>query len=111
MRSLSALLLNLSAFFAVSILGFGFLLFLVSLLSFARLRNWRFLVTGIAFGLLAAKGALWTYRTAVLKTPDLLADVALDFAVLAFLYGAVAMRSGFRKTAKSPEATLTPATR
>lgn len=100
--------MNLSAFLAVATLGFGSLLFAVSLLSYARLRNTRFLITAVAFGLLAAKGGLWTYRTTVLKTPDLLGDVLLDFAVLAFLYAAIAMRTGPRVTAKKAAATLTP---
>jgi len=104
--------MNLSAFFAISTLGFGLLLFLVSLLSYARLRNWKFLVAGGAFALLAVKGGVWTYRTTVLKTPDLLLDVALDFAVLAFLYASVALRTGPGMAAKRrSEATLTPSTR
>ncbi|HWG92396.1 MAG TPA: hypothetical protein VNZ52_16235 [Candidatus Thermoplasmatota archaeon] len=103
-------LLNLAVFLAISTLGFAVLLTLVSLLSFARLRNFKFLVVGVAFALLAVKGALWTHRTAFLKEEGHLLDIALDFGVLALLYASVALRAA-RAEPRDRSATLTPSTR
>lgn len=107
---MSAFLLNLAVFLAISTLGFALLLFLVSLVSYARLRNLKFLIVGVAFGILAFKGGLWTYRTAMLKEEGHLWDVALDFAVLALLYASVALRPA-PVVAREEETTLTPSTR
>lgn len=86
-----ALALNAGVLLAIVTLGVSLMLLFVSALSYARLRTAKLLFAGGAFLVLAAKGALWTYRGIVHRETDL-ASLALDFAVLAFLYASVAKR-------------------
>lgn len=87
----TALELNATVVLAIATLGVSLMLFLVSLASYARLRNAKLLLAGGAFLVLAAKGALWTWRSVLLKESDVW-GAALDFAVLGFLYVSVAKR-------------------
>lgn len=87
----TALELNATVVLAIATLGVSLMLLLVSLLSYARLRNAKLLLAGGAFLVLAAKGALWTWRSVVGKEADVWGAV-LDFAVLGFLYVSVAKR-------------------
>lgn len=83
--------LNVGVVLAILTLGLSVMLLFVSLLSWSRLRNAKLLVAGGAFLVLALQGALWTWRGVVEREMDL-ASVALDFAVLGFLYASVATR-------------------
>ena len=86
-----ALQLNAGVVLAILTLGLSAMLLFVSILSWTRLRSAKLLFAGGAFLVLALQGALWTYRGLVARETDL-ATVALDFAVLAFLYASVAKR-------------------
>lgn len=86
-----AIELNAGVVLAILTLGIAVMLLLVSVLSFSRLRQWKLLLAGGAFLVLAIQGALWTYRGIVQREMDL-PSVALDAAVLAFLYASVAKR-------------------
>lgn len=83
--------LNVGVVLAIATLGIAVMLLLVSLLSWSRLRSPKMLLAGGAFLVLAAQGALWTYRGTVLKETDL-PSLVLDFLVLGFLYASVASR-------------------
>lgn len=87
----TALELNTTVVLAVATLGVSLMLLLVSVLSFRRLKSAKLLLAGGAFLVLAAKGALWTWRSVVGREADVW-GVALDFAVLGFLYVSVAKR-------------------
>lgn len=87
----SALVLNAGVVLAILTLGAALMLLLVSVLSFVRLRQWKLLLAGGAFLVIAIQGALWTWRGIALRETDL-ASVALDAAVLGFLYASVAKR-------------------
>lgn len=91
LRVATALELNATVVLAIATLGVSLMLLLVSLLSYARLRSAKLLLAGGAFLVLAAKGALWTWRSVVDKQADVW-GAALDFAVLGFLYVSVAKR-------------------
>jgi hypothetical protein len=86
-----ALSLNATALLAIATLGISLMLLLVSVASYARLRATKLLFAGGAFLVLAAKGALWAYRSVMLKEADPW-GAALDFGVLVFLYASVAKR-------------------
>lgn len=86
-----ALQLNVGVVLSILTLGLSAMLLFVSLLSWSRLRNAKLLFAGGAFLVLALQGALWTYRGIVERAMDL-PTVALDFAVLSFLYLSVAKR-------------------
>lgn len=86
-----ALALNATVVLAIATLGISLMLLGVSVLSYARLRNPKLLLAGGAFLVLALKGGLWTWRSVVQREADVWM-VALDFAVLAFLYVSVAKR-------------------
>ena len=83
--------LNATVVLAIATLGISLMLVLVSLVSYARLRSAKLLLAGGAFAVLAAKGALWTWRSVVDRQADVW-GAALDFAVLGFLYVSVAKR-------------------
>jgi hypothetical protein len=83
--------LNATALLAVLTLGIALMLLVVSIVSYARVRSWKLLFAGGAFLVLAAKGALWAWRSIHDKEADV-PGVALDFAVLLFLYASVAKR-------------------
>lgn len=83
--------LNLGVLLAIATLGIALMLVLVSLVSYARLRSAKLLFAGGAFLVLAAEGALWTWRGLVDRVTDL-PQIALSFAVLGFLYASVAKR-------------------
>lgn len=86
-----ALQLNAGVVLAILTLGLSVMLLFVSILSWTRLRNAKLLFAGGAFTVLALQGALWTWRGVVEREMDL-PTVALDFAVLGFLYASVAKR-------------------
>jgi len=86
-----ALALNLGVLLAIATLGIGLMLLLVSVVSYARLRSVKLLFAGGAFLVLAAEGALWTWRGISERVTDL-PNVALNAVVLAFLYLSVAKR-------------------
>lgn len=86
-----ALSLNATALLAIVTLGVALMLLAVSVVSYVRLRSWKLLFAGGAFLVLALKGALWAWRSISLKEADV-PGVALDFAVLVFLYASVAKR-------------------
>jgi hypothetical protein len=67
------------------------MLLLVSVVSYLRLRSLKLLFAGGAFLVLAIEGALWTWRGVVERVTDL-PNLALNAAVLAFLYLSVAKR-------------------
>jgi uncharacterized membrane protein YqjE len=83
--------LNVGVLLAILTLGASLMLLLVSVLSYARLRQAKLLLAGGAFLVLAIQGALWTWRGVVQRETDL-ASVLLDAAVLGFLYASVAKR-------------------
>lgn len=83
--------LNAGVVLAILVAGVGLMLTLVSAVSYARLRSPKLLFAGGAFLLLAAKGALVAWRGVADREIDL-APVALDAAVLGFLYASVAAR-------------------
>ena len=85
------LALNAGVLLAILTLGASLMLLFVSVLSYLRLRQARLLLAGGAFVVLAAQGALWSWRGIVLREMDL-ASVVLDAAVLGFLYASVAKR-------------------
>lgn len=87
----SALALNVGVVLAILTLGISLMLLVVSVLSYARLRQAKLLLAGGAFLVLAVQGALWTWRGIVAREMDL-ATVSLDAAVLGFLYASVAKR-------------------
>ena len=87
----SALELNTGVVLAILTLGASVMLLLVSVLSYSRLRQVKLLLAGGAFLVLAIQGALWTYRGIALRETDL-PTIALDAAVLGFLYASVAKR-------------------
>lgn len=87
----TALELNATVVLAIATLGVSLMLLVVSLASYARLRSAKLLLAGGAFLVLAAKGALWTWRSVVDRQADVW-GAALDFAVLGFLYVSVAKR-------------------
>jgi hypothetical protein len=86
-----ALELNIGVVLAIATLGAALMLLLVSILSYVRLRQVKLLVAGGAFLVIAVQGALWTWRGVVERQTDL-TSVALDAAVLGFLYASVAAR-------------------
>lgn len=86
-----ALQLNVGMVLAIATLGASLMLLLVSALSYLRLRQTKLLLAGGAFLVLAVQGALWTWRGVVERDIDL-PSVALDAAVLGFLYASVAAR-------------------
>lgn len=86
-----ALTLNVGVLLAILTAGIALMLVLVSLVSWSRLRSAKLLFAGGAFLVLALKGALWTWRGVVDRETDL-PVLALDFAILGFLYASVAKR-------------------
>lgn len=86
-----ALQLNAGVVLAILTLGASLMLLLVSVLSYLRLRQWKLLLAGGAFLVIGVQGALWTWRGVIHRDMDL-PSVALDAAVLAFLYASVAKR-------------------
>lgn len=86
-----ALWLNVGVLLAIATLGVSLMLLLVSIVSWSRLRSPKMLLAGGAFAVLAAQGALWTWRGIALRETDL-ATLTLDFLVLGFLYASVAAR-------------------
>lgn len=86
-----ALALNAGIVLAILTLGASLMLLLVSVLSYVRLRQVKLLLAGGAFLVLAIQGGLWAWRGIAQREMDL-ATVALDAAVLAFLYASVAKR-------------------
>ena len=86
-----ALTLNVGVLLAIATAGISLMLVLVSLVSWSRLRTAKLLLAGGAFLVLAVKGALWTWRGIVDRETDL-PVLALDFAILGFLYASVAKR-------------------
>ncbi|HVL87608.1 MAG TPA: hypothetical protein VM681_06340 [Candidatus Thermoplasmatota archaeon] len=86
-----ATLLNVATLLSVSVLAFSVLLAVVGALSWRRLRSQRLAFVTAAFVVLAAKGALSSYRAIVELAPDL-AVSGLDFAVLGLLYLSIAKR-------------------
>jgi hypothetical protein len=89
--AVDALQLNVGVVLAIATLGASVMLLLVSALSFVRLRQTKLLLAGGAFLVLALQGALWTWRGIMDREMDL-TSVALDAAVLGFLYASVAAR-------------------
>lgn len=87
----AALELNIGVVLAIATLGASLMLLLVSILSYTRLRQAKLLLAGGAFLVIAVQGALWTWRGVVDRQTDL-TSVALDAAVLGFLYASVAAR-------------------
>lgn len=87
----SALVLNVGVVLAVSTLAFSLMLLLVSVVSWRRVGSVKLLIAGGAFAILAAKGAVGSWRAIVDRETDLV-TVGLDFAVLGFLYLSVAVR-------------------
>ncbi|MFA5862584.1 MAG: hypothetical protein WDA16_12910 [Candidatus Thermoplasmatota archaeon] len=86
-----ALQLNATALLAIATLGISLMLLLVSIVSYARLRSTKLLLTGGAFLFLALKGGLWAWRSTIQREADVTAAL-LDFLVLGFLYASVAKR-------------------
>ena len=87
---------NVELFFTVALMGFSLILFVISVITYGRVRSTRPLLVSAAFGAFFVKGLLltaglfWdsvheTFRTSV---PMLI----LDFAIMAFLYLGVAKR-------------------
>jgi uncharacterized membrane protein YqjE len=89
--AVDALTLNAGVLLAIATMGISLMLVLVSLVAWSRLRNAKLLFAGGAFLVLAAKGALWTWRGVALRETDL-PGLLLDAAILAFLYASVAKR-------------------
>lgn len=85
------LTLNAGAFLAVAMFALAALLLVVSLVSYRRLGRVRLLIVGLAFAVLAVKGALAASAALLDGRVDLVAS-GLDFAVLALLYVSVAKR-------------------
>ena len=86
-----AFALNATALLAIVTLGIALMLLIVSVVSYARVRNWKLLFAGGAFLVLAIKGALWAWRSIYDKQADV-PGATLDLAVLLFLYASVAKR-------------------
>lgn len=86
-----ALWLNVGVLLAIATLGISLMLLLVSIVSYARLRSAKMLLAGGAFAVLAAQGALWTWRGIALRETDM-PSLVLDALVLGFLYASVAAR-------------------
>lgn len=86
-----ALALNAGVALAVALVGFGCLLALVSVVAWRRLGRAKLLVVGGAFAVLALKGGLAVWTAYAERRADL-ADLALDAAVLGFLYASVSLR-------------------
>lgn len=84
-------MLNVGVALAILTLGVSLMLLAVSVLSYTRLRQVKLLLAGGAFLVLAVQGALWTWRGIVFRETDL-TTIALDAAVLGFLYASVAKR-------------------
>lgn len=89
--AVGAIELNVGIVLAILTLGISLMLLFVSILSYSRLRQTKLLLAGGAFVVLAVQGALWAWRGIALREMDL-ATVALDAAILGFLYASVAAR-------------------
>lgn len=83
--------LNAAVLLAILVCGVSLMLLLVSVVSWSRLRSAKLLFAGGAFLVLALKGAFAAWQGIALRDLDL-APVALDAAVLGFLYASVAKR-------------------
>ncbi len=87
---------NVELFFTVALMGFSLILFVISVITYGRVRSTRLLLVSAAFGVFFVKGLLltmglfWDSVGDVFKTSAPL--LILDFAIMAFLYLGVAKR-------------------
>ena len=86
-----AVAVNVTVFLALLTLGLAVLMFLVSALSFSRLRGARLGAVTVAFALVAAKSGWVSWQAVTLREPQLV-TAGLDALVLAFFYLSVAKR-------------------
>jgi hypothetical protein len=77
-------------FFRVALLGFSLILFVISAITYNRIRSRRLLLVGAAFGMFMVKGLLLTLGLFIDSIGDAFSTSVLvtivDFAILAFLY-------------------------
>ena len=87
---------NVEIFFKVGLMGFSFLLFAISAISYNRIRSQRLLFVSIAFGIFFVKGLLLTIGIFMIPRPDWLEIsihlIVLDFLIMIMLYLGIAKR-------------------
>lgn len=86
-----AVALNIGVVLSILVAGISLMLLFVSAVAYMRLRSLKLLFAGGAFLVLTVKGVLFARRGIVERETDLFA-IILDFAVLGFMYAAVAKR-------------------
>ncbi|MHB8586755.1 MAG: hypothetical protein ACYDDF_13090 [Thermoplasmatota archaeon] len=86
-----ALAVNATVFLEIVTFGLSFLLFVVSALSWYRIRNLRLGAVTAAFGLLAARSGWASWNVVTNRTADL-TNAAIDALILFFFYLSVAQR-------------------
>ncbi len=87
---------NLELFFTVALMGFSLILFVISAITYRRVRSTRLMLVSAAFGIFFIKGLLLTIglftRTIGDEFYTSIWVTILDFGILAFLYLSVAKR-------------------
>lgn len=87
---------NLELFFTMALMGFSLILFVISAITYKRVKSIRLLLVSAAFGIFFVKGLLLMVGLFSDAVSDVFAAsiwiIILDFGIMAFLYLSVAKR-------------------
>jgi hypothetical protein len=87
---------NIELFFTVALMGFSLILFVISAITWSRVRSTKLLLVSAAFGIFFVKGLVLTLGLFVDEIYSVFHSTVLltviDFGILAFLYLGVAKR-------------------
>ncbi len=87
---------NLELFFTVALMGFSLILFVISAITYRRVKSTRLLLVSAAFGIFFVKGLLLMAGLFSDTVGEVFAAsiwiIILDFGIMAFLYLSVAKR-------------------
>ena len=87
---------NLELFFTMALMGFSLILFVISAITYRRVKSTRLLLVSAAFGIFFVKGLLLMVGLFSDAVGDVFAAsiwvIILDFGIMAFLYLSVAKR-------------------
>jgi hypothetical protein len=82
---------NITVFLSLLTFGLAFLLFVVGIVSWWRLRGVRLGAVALAFGFLSAKAAWVSWNVLMTREPDFV-NAGFDAVILAAFYVAIAKR-------------------
>lgn len=87
---------NIELFFTVALMGFSLILFVISAITYTRVRSTKLMLVSAAFGIFFVKGLVLTLGLFIADIYNVFHATILltiiDFGILAFLYLGVAKR-------------------